>query len=190
MPGESSSETGNPYGRMHVTEPVRATIPVQNGARLSWDRSIDKEHFLGICRKAVQDLDCRRPGSPPAGAGQYFCLRTEFSVAPRSKFRSDVRPRHSRTESNIRPRFAKPFSCQSLQFHRIISRMCLVFGCPWNWQLHKSKQTVSSKLQDTSLAKPADFKTKLTCSPRLLELTRTLCMLRKRKRQPFENLVL
>ena len=22
---------------MHVTEPVRATIPVQNGARLSWD---------------------------------------------------------------------------------------------------------------------------------------------------------
>ena len=37
MPGESSSETGNPYGRMHVTEPVRATIPVQNGARLSWD---------------------------------------------------------------------------------------------------------------------------------------------------------
>ena len=41
MPGESSSETGNPYGRMHVTEPVRATIPVQNGARLSWDRSIE-----------------------------------------------------------------------------------------------------------------------------------------------------
>ena len=40
MPGESSSETENPYGRMHVTEPVRATIPVQNGARLSWDRSI------------------------------------------------------------------------------------------------------------------------------------------------------
>ena len=37
MPGESSSETENPYGRMHVTEPVRATIPVQNGARLSWD---------------------------------------------------------------------------------------------------------------------------------------------------------
>ena len=37
MPGESSSETGNPYGRMHVTEPVRATTPVQNGARLSWD---------------------------------------------------------------------------------------------------------------------------------------------------------
>ena len=27
---------------MHVTEPVRATIPVQNGARLSWDRSITK----------------------------------------------------------------------------------------------------------------------------------------------------
>ena len=24
----------------NVTEPVRATIPVQNGARLSWDRSI------------------------------------------------------------------------------------------------------------------------------------------------------
>ena len=43
MPGESSSETGNPYGRMHVTEPVRATIPVQNGARLSWDRSIEKK---------------------------------------------------------------------------------------------------------------------------------------------------
>ena len=40
MPGESSSETENPYGRMHVTEPVRETIPVQNGARLSWDRSI------------------------------------------------------------------------------------------------------------------------------------------------------
>ena len=37
MPGESSSETENPDGRMHVTEPVRATIPVQNGARLSWD---------------------------------------------------------------------------------------------------------------------------------------------------------
>ena len=37
VPGESSSETENPYGRMHVTEPVRATIPVQNGARLSWD---------------------------------------------------------------------------------------------------------------------------------------------------------
>ena len=37
MPGESSSETENPYGRMYVTEPVRATIPVQNGARLSWD---------------------------------------------------------------------------------------------------------------------------------------------------------
>ena len=61
MPGESSSETENPYGRiegreentdveerekerergsnlrMHVTEPVRATIPVQDGARLSWD---------------------------------------------------------------------------------------------------------------------------------------------------------
>ena len=31
---------------MHVTEPVRATIPVQNGARLSWDRSIDIESFL------------------------------------------------------------------------------------------------------------------------------------------------
>ena len=40
--GESSTKTGNPYGRMHVTEPVRATIPVQNGARLSWDRSIVK----------------------------------------------------------------------------------------------------------------------------------------------------
>ena len=40
MPGENSSETENPYGRMHVTELVRATIPVQNGARLSWDRSI------------------------------------------------------------------------------------------------------------------------------------------------------
>ena len=26
MPGESSSETENPYGRMHVTEPVRATL--------------------------------------------------------------------------------------------------------------------------------------------------------------------
>ena len=37
MPGESSSENENPYGRMYVTEPVRATIPVQNGARLSWD---------------------------------------------------------------------------------------------------------------------------------------------------------
>ena len=37
VPGESSSETENPYGRMHVTEPVRATIAVQNGARLSWD---------------------------------------------------------------------------------------------------------------------------------------------------------
>ena len=43
MPGESSSETRNPYGRMHVTEPVSATIPVQNGARLSWDPWIAKE---------------------------------------------------------------------------------------------------------------------------------------------------
>ena len=43
MPGESSSETENPYGRMHVTEPVRATIPVQSGARLSWDPWIDAD---------------------------------------------------------------------------------------------------------------------------------------------------
>ena len=42
MPGESSSESGHPYGRMHVTEPVRATIPVQNGARLSWDPWIER----------------------------------------------------------------------------------------------------------------------------------------------------
>ena len=40
VPGGSSSETENPYSRMPVTEPLRATIPVQNGARLSWDRSI------------------------------------------------------------------------------------------------------------------------------------------------------
>ena len=45
MPGESSSESGNPYGRMHVTEPVRATIPVQNGTRLSWDGPLRDEHF-------------------------------------------------------------------------------------------------------------------------------------------------
>ena len=44
MPGESSSETENPYSRMPVTrEPLRATIPVQNGARLSWDRWIAKD---------------------------------------------------------------------------------------------------------------------------------------------------
>ena len=31
---------------MHVTEPVRATIPVQNGGRLSWDRSIGRNIAL------------------------------------------------------------------------------------------------------------------------------------------------
>ena len=39
-PGESSSETESPYSRMPVTKQLRATIPVQNGARLSWDRWI------------------------------------------------------------------------------------------------------------------------------------------------------
>ena len=39
VPGGSSLETEYPYSRMPVTETLGETIPVQNGARLSWDRS-------------------------------------------------------------------------------------------------------------------------------------------------------
>ena len=56
MPGESSSETENPYGRMHVTEPVRATIPVQIGARLSWDRYMFvARNMMNKCAKFYGD---------------------------------------------------------------------------------------------------------------------------------------
>ena len=36
---------------MHVTEPVRATIPVQNGARLSWDSWIGEMQMVNRPRK-------------------------------------------------------------------------------------------------------------------------------------------
>ena len=70
MPGESSSETGNPYGRMHVTEPVRATIPVQNGAWLSWDPWIESEK-----------INClHRPCSRLEPRGKIESVRTHSEV--------------------------------------------------------------------------------------------------------------
>ena len=38
--GENSLETENPFSCMPVIKPLRATIPVQNGTRLSWNRWI------------------------------------------------------------------------------------------------------------------------------------------------------
>ena len=58
MPGESSSETENPYGRMHVTEPVRATIPVQNGARLG---SVYSDNFCPGSASGRASIALRRP---------------------------------------------------------------------------------------------------------------------------------
>ena len=49
MSGESSSETENPYSRMPVTKPLHATMPVQNGARLSWDPWISKSGSAKTC---------------------------------------------------------------------------------------------------------------------------------------------
>ena len=46
---------------MHVTEPVRATILVQNGAKVSWDRSIYCRPVFTAGRQSMVGIDKRLP---------------------------------------------------------------------------------------------------------------------------------
>ena len=82
MPGESSSETENPYGRMHVTEPVRATIPVQNGARLSWDPWIHGIQTSSQKEEVITNVFLHGASLNIFAAFPYYTWRTSEGCRP------------------------------------------------------------------------------------------------------------
>ena len=147
MPGESSSETENPYGRMHVTEPVPAQLyrfkmaPGYPGIRIGWPPrtanfvlalSTDERHFrslqLGLSFLSFLTFFFYEMQSPAS----YGCART-ISDSPRAEL------------SNSRRGGSRRVVC----LHKDVVRRCLhgkqPRKLPWHRKLVPRKEACQGK---------------------------------------------